>query len=491
MNNNCVIYARYSSSSQDAQTIEVQVKECYKYAEAHGLRVIDEYIDEAKTGRNDKRTSFKKMIEDSKNNTFKYVIVYKLDRFARSMQVSITSQAELEKNGVEVLSTREELNKNASGIFMKGIYQLVAEFYSNDYAERISKGLENNASKSLTTGNNVPLGFITEKETKKLIIDPINALVVKDIFERYSKGECIASIVKDLNSKGIKTVKGKKFRQSSLDRMLINKKYIGIYTYKGKEMPIRIPRIISDELFYQVQDRIAKNKKAPGHQKAFKEYLLTLKMYCGYCGEMMTGYSAKKGKYTYYGCKGKKAKKCNKLPIDKDYIENIVVKEIKTFLNNQKNIDLIMEELEKLAKKEREDKGLKDYKKQLIIEKNKKDNLLDALSTCTDEDIRKDIYEKMNDIKSHMDYIELEIARIEAPFDTQLFDKVNFVIKEMKDGKINDLKFQKMLINAFVNKVIIYDDKAVIVFLTNQKKSIKLFDLFEQTDSLFYTNMVE
>lgn len=491
MDNNGVIYARFSSSSQDAQTIEVQKKECYKYAEAHNINVIGEYIDEAKTGRNDKRTSFKKMIEDSKNHTFKYVIVYKLDRFARSMQVSITSQAELEKNGVEVLSTREELNKNASGIFMKGIYQLVAEFYSNDYAERISKGLENNASKSLTTGNNVPLGFKTEKETKKLILDPVNAPIVKDIFERYSKGECIASIVRDLNNKGIKTVKGKKFRQSSLDRMLINKKYIGIYTYKGQEMPIRIPRIISDELFYQVQDIIAKNKKAPGRQKAFREYLLTLKMFCGYCGEMMTGYSAKKGKYTYYGCKGKKAKNCKKHPIDKEYIENIVVKETKTFLNNQKNIDIIMKELENIAKKEREDKGIKDFKNQLIADKNRKDNLLDALSNCTDEDIRKDIYEKMNDIKVHINYLEMEIARIEAPFDTQLFDKVKFIIKEMKSGKINDLKFQKMLINAFVNKVIIYDDKAVIVFLTNQKKSVKLFNLFEQTESLFYTNMVE
>lgn len=48
-----------------------------------------------------------------------------------------------------------------------------------------------------------------------------------------------------------------------------------------------------------------KNKKAPARQRAFKEYLLTQKLFCGYCGEIMTGYSAKK-KYNYYGCKGKK-----------------------------------------------------------------------------------------------------------------------------------------------------------------------------------------
>ena len=490
--NNAVFYGRFSSISQDTQTIEVQRKKCLEYAKRKKLNIIGEYIDEAQSGRNGNRPSFKKMLEDSKTGNFKYVIVFKLDRFARSMQVSINAQAELEKNGVIVLSTCEELTTNASGIFMKGIYQLVAEFYSNDYAERIANGLANNASKSLTIGNNVPLGFIVDKETKQFKKDEETAPIVEEMFKRYANGYSKASIVKYFNEKGYKTSKGKKFRDSTIERMLKNKKYIGIYTFKGNEMPIRIPRIISDDLFYKVQEIISKNKEAPGRRKAFKEYLLTQKMFCGYCNEMMTGYSSKKGKYNYYGCKGRKLHDCKKQPVYKEIIEKLVVEETQTFLKNPKNIDTIMNEVEKIARKEKEYKGIKELKNKLISENNKKDNLLNALSTCTDEDIRKDIYNKMNDIKIVINRLETEILTIEAPYDNLLLDKVKFLLEEMKNSNINDLQYQKMIINMFVDKVLLYDDKAVIVFLTNKKKSVELSQYIQkQTESLFYNHMVE
>lgn len=490
--NNAVFYGRYSSSSQDPQTIEVQRKKAFEYSKIKHLNIIGEYIDEAQTGRNGNRAGFKRMLEDSKTGKFQYVIVFKLDRFARSMQVSINAQAELEKNGVTVLSTCEELSvNNASGIFMKGIYQLVAEFYSNDYAERIANGLANNASKSLTIGNNVPLGFKVNKETKKFEKDEETAPIVEEMFKRYANGDSKASIVKDFNEKGYKTSKGKKFRDSTIERMLKNKKYIGIYTFKGNEMPIRIPRIISDELFFKVQEIISKNKTAPGRRKAFKEYLLTQKMFCGYCNEMMTGYSAKKGKYNYYGCKGRKLHDCKKQPVYKEIIEKLVVEETQTFLKNPQNIDTIMNEVEKIARKEKEDKGIKELKNKLISENNKKDNLLNALSTCTDEDIRKDIYTKMNDIKAVINRLETEILTIEAPYDNLLLDKVKFLLEEMKNSNVNDLQYQKMIINMFVDKVLLYDDKAVIVFLTNKKKSVELSQYIQkQTESLFYNHMV-
>ena len=67
MKGNSKLYLRYSSSSQDPQTIEVQRKKCLEYAKRLGLNVIGEYVDEAQTGRNDKRKAFKHMLEDSKS----------------------------------------------------------------------------------------------------------------------------------------------------------------------------------------------------------------------------------------------------------------------------------------------------------------------------------------------------------------------------------------------------------------------------------------
>lgn len=486
-----VIYARYSSVSQDEQTIEMQIKKCREFAEKNDLLIVDEYTDEAKTGRNGKRNGLQKLLADSKTGKFQHVIMYMSDRYYRNALEALSFEYELNKNGVSLLFTMESYDDSPFGRFSKLINYANNQLYSDIYSVKISDGLASNAKESLTTGNNVPYGFKTNKETKKFELDPTTAPIAEEIFERYAKGETVADITSDLNKRGYKTVKGNAWNKNSLHRMLSNKKYIGIYTYKGEVMPKRIPRIISDELFYKVQEIIKKNKKAPARQKAFKEYLLTQKLFCGYCGEMMTGYSAKK-KYNYYGCKGKKAHKCEKKPIYKDLLEDLVVNETKSFLNNQNNVDMIIKEVELLAKKERDDTELKKLKKQLNSEQKRKDNLLDALSNCSDSNIRQDIYKKMSEINNNVERIEFEISKIETPFDNLLLDKIKFFIQEMKNGNINDLKLKKTLINLFINKVYLYEDKVVIVFLTTKKKSVELSkDLLEQTKSLFNTTLVE
>jgi len=71
-------------------------------------------------------------------------------------------------------------------------------------------------------------------------------------FERYASGETKAEIVKDLKRRKIKTSLGNDFTYNSLSRMLSNKRYIGVYMYKGQETPDGMPRILDDDLFYKV-----------------------------------------------------------------------------------------------------------------------------------------------------------------------------------------------------------------------------------------------
>ena len=71
--NNAVIYARYSSSSQDEQTIEMQLKRCREFADNNDLVVIDEYTDEAKSGRNGNRDGLQQILIDSKKKKFQYI----------------------------------------------------------------------------------------------------------------------------------------------------------------------------------------------------------------------------------------------------------------------------------------------------------------------------------------------------------------------------------------------------------------------------------
>lgn len=73
-NEKAVIYARYSSDSQTEQSIDGQLRVCKEYAEKNGYEIVAEYIDRAVTGTNDNRPDFQRMIKDSFNKEWKYVL---------------------------------------------------------------------------------------------------------------------------------------------------------------------------------------------------------------------------------------------------------------------------------------------------------------------------------------------------------------------------------------------------------------------------------
>ena len=107
---NIVIYARYSSDRQTNQSIEGQLKECYAYAKQNNYTIVGEYIDRAMSGTNDNRPEFLKMIEDSSKKYFQGVLVYQLDRFSRDRYDNAHYKHILKKNGVRVLSAKENIS---------------------------------------------------------------------------------------------------------------------------------------------------------------------------------------------------------------------------------------------------------------------------------------------------------------------------------------------------------------------------------------------
>ena len=102
-----VIYARYSSSSQTEQSIEGQLRVCNEYAERNDIVVVGTYIDRAMTGTNDARPDFQRMIKDSAKQTWKYVIVYQLDRFARNRYDSAHYKNILHKNSLHYIQHKQ------------------------------------------------------------------------------------------------------------------------------------------------------------------------------------------------------------------------------------------------------------------------------------------------------------------------------------------------------------------------------------------------
>ena len=245
-----------------------------------------------------------------------------------------------------------------------------------------------------------------------------------------------------------------------------NKRYIGIYTYKGKEIPGGIPPIISDELFEKVAEIMKKNKKAPARAKAKVEYLLTMKLFCGHCKEMMTGFSGNghMGKtYRYYICNGKKSKKCKKKMISKDYIEDLVLTECRKVLSPS-NIARIASEIARLCDEEKDTSNLVHLKKALADNERKHKNTIDAITECEIESVRKTLYQKVQTLEAEPAELKHQIAVESAVLPTLTEPKIRFFLTSLRDGSITDVKYKRTLIAVLVNNVYLYDNKATITF---------------------------
>jgi DNA invertase Pin-like site-specific DNA recombinase len=457
-----VIYARFSSHAQNEQSIEGQLRACYDFAERQGYTVIGEYIDRALSGTNDNRPEFQRMIEDSSKRLFEIILVYQLDRFARNRYDSAVNKAKLKKNGVRVLSARENITDDASGILMEAVLEGMAEYYSAELSQKVRRGMDINAERFLSTGSNVGLGFRVDGD-KRFQIDEQTAPVVVKIFEMYASGHTVAQICEHLNRQQIKTAFGVAFNKNSLRVLLQNRRYIGMYLYKGKETPGGMPRIVSDELFYRVQGIMEKNKKAPARARAKEEYILTTKLFCGHCREMMTGISgtSKTGAiYNYYTCNGRKRRQCKKKNVQKEYIEDLVVNMARAQLTDE-NISRIAAAVVEECEKEKENPNMRRLSGLLRDNEKAVNNLLNAIEQGQGVDL---ISKRLEQKQREKADIEKEIAA-EAINRVELTaPEIRFFLTELRNGDINDAGTRRMLVTVLVNAVYLYDDRLTVVF---------------------------
>ena len=451
-----VFYGRYSDSGQSEQSIEGQRKACYEFAERNGYRIIAEYIDRATTGTNDSRPEFQRMIADSSKRQFEGIIVYQLDRFARNRYDSATNKARLKKNGVKVLSARENITDDASGVLMESVLEGMAEYFSAELSQKVKRGMTLTAEKCEFTGSGVPLGY--KIVDKKFVINKEEAPIVRRIFEMYLAGNKMMEIIDFLNSNGLKTSKGNPYNKSSINRILTNRKYTGIYIYKDIEIPGGVPRIINDEIFNDAQALLAKNSKAPARLKAVEDnYLLTTKLFCGHCGCAMTGESghSRKGKiHQYYKCVTRRNRgNCNKATTKKAYIEDMVVYKVFEAITDEK-IDKISQKISELSAKESNNATIKRLKAMLKDNEKATDNLVKAVESGKAVEVFSAQIEKRQ--AEHID-LEAQLAQERMIRPVLSYEEVKFFFDRFRQGDIDDFNYRIALVDVLVEKVSMYD----------------------------------
>lgn len=451
------LYVRYSSANQTEQSIEGQIRVCTDFCQRHGFRIKEIYADRATSASKDieKRVEFLRMIKDSEKSTFQAVIVYKLDRFARSRYDSANYKYRLKKNGVQLISATENISNDPEGIILESVLEGMAEFYSAELSQKINRGMKESAYKHNSIGGVIPLGY--KSEGKKLVIDEETAPIVREAFEMYAEGHSVAEICRLFNARGYKTSKGARFGKSSFSKMFHNERYIGVYQYHDYRAEDAIPAIIDKKLYYQVQARMKSNSKAPGQHKAKRVYLLSGKLYCGHCGSRMNASSNSTSGYTYYECYGKKNLHvdCSKRNLRQDFIEDVVIRDALSLLTDE-NIEQIAEVAIRTNLHDIEGStDIPAIKDRLHETKLSLANLTKAIeSGLSPETLVKRMVELEKDKKT----LEEELKKEEKKVIYLDKEQVIYWLEQFKGGDIDDPDFRRLVIDLFVNCITVWDE---------------------------------
>ena len=175
--------------------------------------VIEEFVDAGESGTSaTKRPELQRMLSYVREHHVDYCIVHKLDRLARSRADDVSIHFALKQSGVTLVSTSENIDETPSGMLMHGIMSSIAEFYSRNLANEVTKGLVQKASVGGTVSR-APLGYRNVHVNDKLgrvnrtvEIDTERAHLITWAFFRYCEGDpTLRTLLDELTARGLTT----------------------------------------------------------------------------------------------------------------------------------------------------------------------------------------------------------------------------------------------------------------------------------------------
>lgn len=485
-----VIYARFSSHNQTEQSIEGQLRVCKEYAERNNIEILYEYIDRATTGTNDNRPEFQKMISDAEQHCFNYILVYKLDRFSRNKYDSVVYKHKLAHHDVKVISATEAISDTPEGALMEGLLEMFAEMYSKDLSQKVKRGMRESIIKGNFIGGSILYGY--KVENKKIVIDDNTAPAIRYLFEEYANGKSKKKIINELNEKGYRSSHGTLLTYKSFKNNLSNIKYTGVFDNGKIRNENYYPPIISKELFDKVQIKLAEHKHAPATEKAKTEYLLTGKLFCGHCGASMVGVSGtgKANKvYNYYACtKRFKEHKCNKNNEQKENLEKYIIQQTLNYVLQPDMIKKIADNLLKQLNNNSVSIQIKEYENKLKKIERDLDKCFNMYFNSDNTEIQKRMNEKSNSLAIEKTDLQEELKKLKlTKIITHTKEELIEIISQYLDGDINDINYQRKIINKFINSIYLYDDKVIIYYnVINNNNKIT----FEESQKIQNDNSV-
>ena len=357
-------YVRVSTREQmeHGYSIDEQTARLKAYCKAMQWKITKVYTDGGYSGANTNRPALQDLITASQSGSIDAVVVYKLDRLSRSQKDTLALIEGFLDNGVAFISMTESFDTSTPfGRATVGILSCFAQLERENIKERTAIGKEARAKEGKFHGGNMPIGY--DYKDGKLVVNPIEAMQIKELHELYQQGESFRSIREIFRKKGY-THKYGQWEVYRITHTIQNPLYCGYVKYNGSIYKGEHEPIITEECFER--SRLVHEGKQGTRQTHLGRSMLGGLLFCARCGARYgITYT---GKYNYYCCYSRrkisphmvKDPDCQNKSWRKEKLEQIVLDEIAKLENeplnapdqneNEAKIPLILAEIEKTDK---------------------------------------------------------------------------------------------------------------------------------------------
>ena len=349
-----ITYLRVSTADQATRggreegfSIPAQREANIRKATSLDAVVIEEFVDAGESGTSvAKRPELQRMLSYVREHHVDYCIVHKLDRLARSRADDVSIHFALKQAGVTLVSTSENIDETPSGMLMHGIMSSIAEFYSRNLANEVTKGLVQKASIGGTVSR-APLGYrnihvndALGRVNRTVEIDTERAHMITWAFFRYSEGDpTLRTLLDELTARGLTTRATPKWPSkpltvTGLHKLLRNPYYKGEILYRGVTYPGLHEPLVDPQTWQQVQDLLSAHNIAGTHQRTNNHYLRG-SVFCGTCGSRLMITTARNRwgtSYLYLVCSGRTRRitDCQRQAMSAETIEELIEDEYRT-----------------------------------------------------------------------------------------------------------------------------------------------------------------
>jgi site-specific DNA recombinase len=403
------IYERVSSDEQrEKETIQTQTFLVERYLSDHPeLTVRERYLDDGVSGSIPlaQRPRGQKLVQDAMAGRFQKLVVTRGDRLGRDARDLLGVFVLFESLGIELVGIAEPLDDYLTF----GVKAVVSDHEKRRFLERSAEGTERVVRQGYFPGGIVPLGYALDggKPHQKLVLselpmwqDMTEAGVVRWIYDRLAidRWSC-PRVARELNALGVPTVYAKdrryvrgqrteeKWRAGRIANMVKNSVYRGQYLYgkrnKAREpIPVGVPRLVSDEIWYAAQETLASNfimAKNTTHR-----FLLRSLLYCGNCGHRYSGaWHRNCARYRCNGGLGHKfenGERCLGKEIKGDHLEKPIMADVECFLRHPGDevLEALLRELEGMTERPEDQVRRTNLESALAEREKEKQRLLRA-----------------------------------------------------------------------------------------------------------------